>query len=372
MAPRKKAFRSRGNGFRLAAALMITLLLIDGALGGRFVRCIAEAMEAAPAMPMGTPRPGSIQTDVSAPAVLEDAPMEEIVYPAVREGFLPVCGSRITGEKVVALTFDDCNQAENLREIVRLIAGAGGRATIFPIGENVSFLGEILRVAVDCGFEIENHTYSHSGLYSESDEGLAYQIFAQNQAVSRALGVDYQMHFLRPRGGDNRYDQRTHAYMRQMGYHGLAFWSKNGSKSTAESIMADLQPGEIILFHTTDRDLEIVKALVPLLRAEGYRMITLNELFGLPENEQGTWSGEREIMPLRAFERFDQILQCGDYLYDVLQMQRRLEALGYLSGKYNGYFGQQTKEAVIAFQTACGLDADGVCGPDTWNALFSE
>ena len=325
---------------------LIICLLMTVLLAAWFLPCIAE--EAA----------------VSAPDISEKA------YPDAIEGFLPVCHGARTGKKVVALTFDDCNEAENLRTIIDLISENNGTATIFPIGENVYFLAPILRSAVSLGFEIENHTMSHSGLYSEDDEGLAYQIWQQNREVCLALGVDYQMHFLRPMGGDNRYDQRTHNYMRQMGYSGIAYWAQVGSNNTASQIMKDLQPGQIILFHTTAEDLRIVKSLVPKLVAKGYKMVTMNELFGLEPNAQTELTENAAPFPLELFTRFEQTLKRGDWLHDVKLMQDKLTELGYLNDKCDGKFGEVTKAALKEFQAEHGLDPTGVCDPATWDLLF--
>ena len=38
----------------------------------------------------------------------------------------------------------------------------------------------------------------------------------------------------------------------------------------------------------------------------------------------------------------------------------------------DGIFGRLTKEAVTAFQTECGLKADGIIGPKTWAELISR
>ena len=324
-----------------------------------------------------TPKPTEVPTPVptaepTAVPTVRPVPTLLGVYPDEIEGFLPVCNGRETDRRIVALTIDDCNQAANLRKMIDLIDEYGGEATIFPIGENVTFLGPTLRRALDKGFEIENHTQSHKGLYAETDEEMAYQIWQQNYEVSQALGVNYQMHFLRPRGGDNKYDQRTHAYMRQMGYSGIAYWSQVGSNNTADALMRNLKPGDIILFHTTNQDLEVIEELVPRLYRAGYDMVTLNDMFGLEDNEQTELTEQSGPMPLIPYERFDQILKRGDYLHDVLLMQERLSELGYLNSEYNGFFGGKTENALKAFQTAKGLEADGQCGPMTWNALFED
>ena len=318
---------------------------------------------------------------LTAPALAEDhvLPTEEelarvsaIVRPEVTEGFLPVYFGCTAGDKVVAFTIDDCNQPKNLSAIISLFQKYGGKATIFPIGQNVRFLGDILKSAWADGFEIENHTWDHSGLYHEDDEGLAHQIWDQNRAVSEALGVDYQMHFLRPRGGDNRYDQRTHAYLRQMGYYGVAYWSKVGVSQSVDYIAGNIHSGDILLYHTTDADLQSLRALVPALYKKGYTFVTLNDMFGLPANETAPLTDDAGPEPLRPYARFDQTLHLEDYLHDVYLVQERLSALGFLSGKYNGYYGQKTANAVRAFQKSRGLTADGVCGKDTWAALFGN
>ena len=50
---------------------------------------------------------------------------------------------------------------------------------------------------------------------------------------------------------------------------------------------------------------------------------------------------------------------------DVLDIQDRLHALGYLRGVVDGDFGSKTLEAVVAFQSANGLIPDGVVGEKT-------
>jgi hypothetical protein len=68
------------------------------------------------------------------------------------EGFLPVFSSAKTEEKIVAITVDDCFQAENLEQIVNKAIEVGAKLTIFPIGKNVlkktSFLLDTMKTDV--------------------------------------------------------------------------------------------------------------------------------------------------------------------------------------------------------------------------------
>ena len=54
---------------------------------------------------------------------------------------------------------------------------------------------------------------------------------------------------------------------------------------------------------------------------------------------------------------------------DVRELQRRLAALHYYPGAADGRFGQNTLEALWAFQAVQGLAVTGSAGPATWQAL---
>ena len=54
---------------------------------------------------------------------------------------------------------------------------------------------------------------------------------------------------------------------------------------------------------------------------------------------------------------------------DVLELQRRLNALGFDAGKEDGILGDDTTHALTEFQRNLGLATDGVCGPATLEQL---
>lgn len=54
---------------------------------------------------------------------------------------------------------------------------------------------------------------------------------------------------------------------------------------------------------------------------------------------------------------------------DIVAVQRRLIALAYFTGNFDGVYGPETEQAVLNFQRTSGIRADGIVGPETWIAL---
>lgn len=65
-------------------------------------------------------------------------------------------------------------------------------------------------------------------------------------------------------------------------------------------------------------------------------------------------------------------LKFGDRGSEVKALQEKLSAAGFFDGPRTGYFGPLTRRAVIEFQRAAGLAADGIVGPLTSRALSSR
>ena len=67
------------------------------------------------------------------------------------------------------------------------------------------------------------------------------------------------------------------------------------------------------------------------------------------------------------------LVRKGNINDDVRQVQSKLVALGYSIGRcgIDGFFGNDTEEAVKQFQRDYGIKDDGIIGPITWAKLFS-
>lgn len=296
---------------------------------------------------------------------------------------LPVITQGDPGARQIAITIDDLNEVNNLNTIMDLCVQYGAKVTLFPIGEVVNRKADLqaaLRRAYDLGFEIENHSYDHVNLYSLSAEEMAKQITKQNQAVNKALGLDYEMHFYRMKGGNGEYDLRSHMYLIENGYRGVVHWSYSGTDATVASNQKALDNGVIYLFHAKDSDLKKLQTLIPYFASQGYKMVTLNEMFGYEPNAVKALSGDAMSYPIPEPSEFtyneDNYMLIGKkhytQMYAVQLIQNRLIELNYLDPVVvvDGDYGYLTKQAVILFQQLNGLDADGLAGAQTQKKLF--
>lgn len=96
--------------------------------------------------------------------------------------------------------------------------------------------------------------------------------------------------------------------------------------------------------------------------------VTRKKLLGkayqqIPDTRMAEDSGDgEEVLALRAGDRGD----------EVEKAQKKLKELGYYTyGSITGYFGPVTKDAVIRFQKASDLTADGIIGAATSAKLYA-
>ena len=297
-------------------------------------------------------------------------------WPQIKEGYMPIVERANTNEKIIAITVDDCFQNENLKQIVQCALDYDGKLTIFPIGNNLtkSGIASTIKWAWESGMEIENHTYNHVGMYHYDDERMMQELYYQNQILNQTLGVNYQIHFFRPRGGEERRDQRVHAAVNQLGYNGIAHWTQSGSTDPLEDLLANLAPGNIYLFHTTDNDLNKLLQFIPAATDAGYRLVTLNEMYGLPENETSELTTEMQVPELQSFQVTPISLSKTLYTRAAAVIQKRFIELGWQdeSIEPDGVFGNNNYLSTGYFQMAHGLEATGVMDVETQKLLFSD
>ena len=80
-------------------------------------------------------------------------------------------------------------------------------------------------------------------------------------------------------------------------------------------------------------------------------------------------TGSNVVTPADVKAMRDSWLKKGSSGEEVKVLQQHLKDTLFYNGKIDGVFGDELKKAVTAFQKAAGLQADGIAGDNTKNAL---
>ena len=263
----------------------------------------AAAAVSAPSAPAETPDPQasstpqklsaqSQETDPGSPSLpLYDDPAiqarwtsDDITkYTKKQVKMLPILGYAKNATDRIAITVDDCFQFKNIHAILDLADKYDAKLTFFPIGYQINKEPELWREILDRGHELENHSYHHFSTNKLSDDKLYRTITMQERAMSQALGVNYKMKYFRPKGGNGLKELRLSKVLRELGYQAIASWGLSGSQNV-DKLLSKCTGGQVILFHTTDKDLKKLRKVIPALKKKGLKMVTLNELYDKPKN----------------------------------------------------------------------------------------
>ena len=168
----------------------------------------------------------------------------------------------------------------------------------------------------------------------------------------------------------------------------IKLWSKSTS-SGGGSYYAPVVPDMPMVYWGCTGD--AVKTLQDKLNALGYNSGSVDGIFGAKTyaavtafqkaNGLGvdgivgklTWGKLYGVSPAMPVETTTVVgrpmVSYGSRGDAVRKLQELLNALGYDCGSVDGIFGSKTKAAVLAFQKANGLGADGIVGPLTWAKL---
>ena len=165
----------------------------------------------------------------------------------------------------------------------------------------------------------------------------------------------------------------------------IQLWHKSTS-SGGGSYYAPTVPDMPMLYRGYTGD--VVKTLQEKLNAKGFDSGNVDGIFGAKTyaavtafqkaNGLGvdgivgklTWAKLYDATPVNVTPVTTQpMLRTGSRGDAVRKLQEMLNAKGYTCGNVDGIFGSKTYAAVLAFQKANGLGADGIVGPLTWGKL---
>jgi cellulose synthase/poly-beta-1,6-N-acetylglucosamine synthase-like glycosyltransferase/peptidoglycan/xylan/chitin deacetylase (PgdA/CDA1 family) len=206
--------------------------------------------------------------------------------------------SRRAPARRIALTFDDGPDPEWTPRIAATLRRLRVPATFFVVGSQVARHPEVVRDLHRQGFELGNHTFTHSDVVRLSKWERWLQVGLTESAVAGAVGI-------RPRLFRPPYSSIPHAVTERQGsiFEDLARrgyavalsdldgedWRRPGVDEIVRAATPEGSDGGVLLLHDGGGDraqtIAALARLVPQLRARGYRFSSVSELAGLPPGE---------------------------------------------------------------------------------------
>jgi peptidoglycan/xylan/chitin deacetylase (PgdA/CDA1 family) len=201
----------------------------------------------------------------------------------------PVCRVATT-DRVVALTFDDGPGPTYTPLILQALRINHSKATFFLTGEHAHAHPALVLDESRAGMEIGNHTWSHLRLAEASLETARSEIERTSADIEKATGASPRL-FRAPYGDVTTPQLAMLAQLRMTPVHWTIAVDRYlgelalDPRSAAERVAQDARGGDIILAHDArdggigrERTMKAVELLLPLLREEGYRVVTVGDL----------------------------------------------------------------------------------------------
>ncbi len=185
-------------------------------------------------------------------------------------------------QKLIALTFDDGPNTTVTTQILDLLEENNAKGTFFLIGQNINSRSEAsVKRAYDMGCEIANHSKSHTYMTDKSEAEMLEEVGYVDDYVYRITG-EHTKFFRAPFLNTSEEVFKT---IDQTFISGVMIEdvSTDPEKRAAE-LLRVARDGLIVLMHDSEANQPTVDALkiaIPELRNQGYRFVTVSELFEL-------------------------------------------------------------------------------------------
>ena len=189
-------------------------------------------------------------------------------------------------EKLIALTFDDGPNTTTTPQVLDVLEKYDITASFFLIGNNITDASaEVVKRAYDMGCEIHNHSKSHPNMTEMSVDEIIAEFEYTDSKVYEITGE--HTGFFRPPYIAVNQDMLDNIDVPFISGIGCNDWDdKVTAERRAKMILKQAKDGDIILLHDAegnDLTVEALDTIIPELKAQGYRFVTVTELF----NEKG-------------------------------------------------------------------------------------
>ena len=197
-------------------------------------------------------------------------------------GTLPVA----SGERIVALTFDDGPNPDATPRILDALREADVKATFFLLGKHVDRWPDIARRVADDGHVVANHGWHHRKLHRATPALVRRDLEMGTASIERATHARPRL-FRAPHGFRAPWVTPIASSLgqRTVGWS-LGVWDSDrpGAEVIARKAIDGARPGSILLLHDGDgydplgdrtQTADAIPAIVSGLREKGYSFVAV-------------------------------------------------------------------------------------------------
>lgn len=184
-------------------------------------------------------------------------------------------------DRVISVTFDASWGGDKTMAILDLLDEYEAKATFFLVGIWVDKYPELVKEIAARGHEIGNHSDSHAHFTQISDSKIRSEMDSCSDKIETLTGVRPTL--FRPPYGD--YNSKVVTIVRDEGYECVQWsidsldWKNRGVEDLVKRATANVQPGDIILFHNDSQYIvEALPAILSHYREQGYQMIPAKDI----------------------------------------------------------------------------------------------
>lgn len=200
--------------------------------------------------------------------------------------------------KCIALTFDD-GPSPYTDRLLQVLKDNDAKATFFEIGNKVAANPDGAKRVVEAGMELGSHTWEHPNMTTIPPEDIPAQFSKASDAIEVATGQRPKL--VRTAGGlinDQVLAEAKKQGLADINWDVIPFdWANDGNTdATRYMLMTQIKPNSVVLFHDTySSTVDLVQQFIPVLKANGYHMVTVSQMLG--ERAPGSTYGSRDNGP---------------------------------------------------------------------------
>lgn len=193
---------------------------------------------------------------------------------------LPIyCVDRSDGK--IAISFDAAWGGDQTMEILNTLDAYGVKTTFFLVDIWSERFPELVKEIDRRGHEIGNHSTSHPQMSKLSSQKIVDELKKMDDRLESLIGKRSAL--FRPPYGD--YNNLVVQTARASGYEVIQWsvdsldWKNRGVEDLVKRATANVQPGDIILFHNDSQYIvEALPAILSHYREQGYQMIPAKDI----------------------------------------------------------------------------------------------